>query len=125
MNAKQLLHQEKLNKWTAMFHEQHESGLSVKDWCTQNNVSPYAFFYWKRVAKEAYVQSLIPESFPSHPACAGTSHELYNLSNLRDHAASITTPSAMTLTLPGIRIEFDSSASDETVLRVIKAVRHV
>ena len=68
MNAKQLLHQEKLNKWTAMFHEQHESGLSVKDWCTQNNVSPYAFFYWKRVAKENYMQSPSPSSvWPYNP----------------------------------------------------------
>ena len=41
MNSNQTLHQVKLAKWTSLFHEQRESGLAVKDWCSQNAVSPY------------------------------------------------------------------------------------
>ena len=123
MNAKQVLHQEKLNKWVATFHEQRESGLTVRDWCSQNSVSPYAFFYWKRMAKEAYVQAMIPKSQPLSSDDSTESHELYNLRELSSPQPSPS--SSVTLSLPGVRIEFDESASDERILQVLKAVRHV
>ena len=58
MNVNQTMPQANLSKWTALLHEQRQSGLTIKDWCSQNNVSIYAFFYWKRIAKDAYVQSI-------------------------------------------------------------------
>lgn len=123
MNAKQVLHQEKLNKWITTFHEQRESGLTVRDWCSQNSVSPYAFFYWKRMTKEAYVRSMIPKSQPLSSDDPTESHELYNLRELSSPHPS---PSAsVTLSLPGVRIEFDESVSNERILQVLKAVRHV
>ncbi len=123
MNSNQTLHQAKLAKWTSLFHEQRESGLTVKDWCSQNNVSLYAFFYWKHIAKEAYVQSITPKASSLSSACNDASHELYNLRDLRKPASL--PANAVTLALPGIRIEFDGSASDEQILQVLKAVRHV
>ena len=123
MNTNLTLHQAKLAKWTSLFHEQRESSLTVKEWCSQNNVSAHAFFYWKRIAKEAYVRSIVPQN-PSLPlACGGASHELYDLGNLQKPAAA--GDQTLTLSLPGIRIEFDDSASDERILQVLKAVRHV
>lgn len=29
------------NNWIQMIHARKESGLTVKDWCSQNNVSPF------------------------------------------------------------------------------------
>ena len=37
MNVNQTMHQANLSKWTALFHEQRQSGLTIKDWCSQNN----------------------------------------------------------------------------------------
>ena len=123
MNSNQTLHQTKLAKWTSLFHEQRESGLTVKDWCSQNNVSPYAFFYWKRIAKEAYVQSIVPNNPSRPPMCGNDSHELYNLRNWQTPASVPDSP--LTLSLPGIKIEFEGSISDNQILQVLKAVRHV
>lgn len=64
MNARQALRQANLAKWTALFHEQKESGLSVKEWCSQNDNSHHAFYYWKHLSKEAYVRFIIPEIIP-------------------------------------------------------------
>jgi len=134
MNVNQTMHQANLSKWTALFHEQRQSGLTIKDWCSQNNVSVYAFFYWKRIAKEAYVQSILPESvpqpqsgqFPCLPdtAAAAEKHELYNLSNLCDHQTQ-SAPASVTISLDNIRITFGADASDDRIFQILKAVRHV
>ena len=49
MNAKQKLHQSNLALWASRFKEQKESGLSIKSWCLENNISMYAFNYWKHI----------------------------------------------------------------------------
>ncbi len=94
MNAKQTLRQATLAKWSTIFQEQQSSGLTIKEWCSQNNVSIHNFYYWKRIAKEEYLKSVMPEivpiSIPSDPipvvpapeASAPTEElELYNFNN--------------------------------------------
>ncbi len=51
MNAKQTLHQASLAKWASLFKEQAASGLTVKAWCEQNNVSFHSYNYWKHQLK--------------------------------------------------------------------------
>lgn len=133
MNVNQTMHQANLSKWTALFHEQRQSGLTIKDWCTQNGVSVYAFFYWKRIAKETYIQSILPGAVPAQsgqfPSLSGNTagaseeHELYNLSN--PHTPQVNpAPAAITLSLDDVRISFDADASDDRIFRILKAVRH-
>ena len=64
MNAKAKLHQSKLSLWTARFEEQTASGLFVKEWCKQNDISIYAYQYWKSIVKETYVDSILPNIAP-------------------------------------------------------------
>ena len=134
MNAKQTLHQANLSKWTARFHDQKSSGLTVKDWCSQNDVSIHAFYYWKGVAKETYVKSLIPDIVPiqvvpaaslpdSQSENSNSNLELYNLRESSEpvHAQL---PSPITVSIGDIRIEIGPSSSDDLVSRIIKAVRN-
>ena len=92
MNAKQALRQANLSKWTAIFHDQKASGMTVKAWCSQNDVSIHAFYYWKSIAKETYVKSLIPDIVPIQVATAdsipdtqpeNSNLELYAVSGLQ------------------------------------------
>ena len=64
MKSGQKIQQARLSKWAVLFQEQASSGLTIKDWCIQNDVSIHAFYYWKRIAKETYVNSLIPDIVP-------------------------------------------------------------
>ena len=50
MSTKSLLHQARLNEWLKHFADHKASELSVTDWCLQNNISKYKFFYWNRLS---------------------------------------------------------------------------
>ena len=79
MNTNQTLRQTTLAKWSTIFQEQQSSGLTIKECCSQNNVSIHCFYYWKRAAKEEYLKSvmseIIPVSIPSDPVPAVRSLE--------------------------------------------------
>ncbi len=127
MNAKQTLHQVNLVKWSSLFQDQKSSGLSVKDWCSQNGVTIHAYYYWKRIAKEAYVQSILPDIVPIKPSPLlpvqqNTEHELRNLCNSTESKPEIS--DNISITIGDVKIEAGASISDETLSRLIKAVRH-
>ena len=44
MNTKQQLHQLRLNEWSSRFSDQKASGLTVKQWCDQSNLSILVMF---------------------------------------------------------------------------------
>lgn len=124
MNSKQTLHQANLNLWAGRFHDQKSSGLTVKEWCSQNEVSIHAFYYWKGIAKETYVKSIIPDIVPVQAApITPVSDSNLDLELYNSHESS--NPSApVSVSINDIRIEIGLSASDEMILRIIKAVRH-
>ena len=136
MNTDLKIRQAKLSRWTALFHEQASSGLNVKTWCDRNGVSIHAYYYWKRIVKEAYVDSILPDivplpvpdmpSTPSVPVQPDTSsHELYKLHDLREsNPAHASLPDTVTVSVGDIRIEFGANTSDDTILRLIKVARY-
>ena len=136
MNTNLKIRQAKLSRWAALFQEQASSGLHVKTWCDQNGISIHAYYYWKRIVKEAYVDSILPDivplpvpdmpSTPSVPVQPDTSsHELYKLHDLREsNPAHASLPDTVTVSVGDIRIEFGANTSDDTILRLIKVARY-
>ena len=129
MKATQQIHQTKLSKWSALFQEQADSGLTVREWCQQNSLSIHAFYYWKRLAKEQYVNSLMPEIVPLPITEAAPSSETsvpedlsnsYNLHNSSPQKHS----NEVTVSIGDIRISIGALASDEMISGIIKAVRN-
>ena len=129
MKATQQIHQTKLSKWSALFQEQADSGLTVREWCQQNSLSIHAFYYWKRLAKEQYVNSLMPEIVPLPITEAAPSSEAsvpeglsdsYNLHNSSPQKHS----NEVTVSIGDIRISIGALASDEMISGIIKAVRN-
>ena len=62
MNYKQKLHQIKLEQWANRFRQQASSGLTVKEWCAENNFTIYTYNYWKHLLKQEYVDSALSEN---------------------------------------------------------------
>lgn len=129
MVTNQKLRQAKIAKWTSLLNDQAASGLKVTDWCKENNLSIHAYYYWKRIIKEEYIQSILPEIVPissgsqdsySEPAIIPTmeSHDLRDSHNLRNHTSSVT------ISIGDTHIEIGASASDEMIFGIIKAVRY-
>ncbi len=61
MSTNSMIHKAKLNEWAARLADQKASGLSVSEWCRQNNLSQYKYFYWKRLLKEETVKQVLPD----------------------------------------------------------------
>ena len=133
MNAKQKLHQANLAKWTTLFKEQASSGLTVKEWCDRNSISIHKYNYWKRLVKELYVDSVLPDIVPIAPGPLPSlspdppGSQQAELCNSRDsyNSPDLLDPGCVSIIIGDIRIEIGSSASDEMVSGIIKAVRHV
>ena len=88
MSTKSLLHQAMLNEWASRFADHKASGLSVTEWCKENNLSPYKYYYWNRQPKEEVTLQALPEIVPlpiiSVHSFSSTQHSIYgdNESNL-------------------------------------------
>ena len=54
MNAKQKLHQVHLQEWTVRFADQKASGLTVRQWCEQNNLSFHTYNEYSRAMKSHF-----------------------------------------------------------------------
>lgn len=52
-----LTHQMRLAQWVPIIRECRNSGMTVKAWCTQNDIGEKQFYYWqRRVRKEAFAE---------------------------------------------------------------------
>ena len=124
MNNKQKLHQIKLEQWAERFRQQASSGLTVKEWCAENNFTIHTYNYWKHLIKQEYLDSVLSEN-----------HEIVPLSmncplpvNVQTVPASTLhlrdSRNAISITIDDIVIHAGSAVSDEHLLRILKAVRH-
>jgi hypothetical protein len=128
MSSKSIIDQAKLASWASMFSDQKTSGLSVAEWCLQNNISKNRFFYWKRKLKDEVITSNLPDIVPlSMTPSKSPSNELSNLQTTRESCTSCATfqTSCARVYINGMTVEFDASASDALIRSVLKAVRHV
>lgn len=75
MNTRQKLHQIHLNEWASRFADQKASGLTVRQWCQQNNYSVHSYTYWKHILKEELASQMLPDIVPLTPPHATFQHE--------------------------------------------------
>jgi transposase-like protein len=52
MNAQEVKRQYHLSKWRPIVQECRTSGMTVRAWCKENNVSEQQFFYWQHRLRE-------------------------------------------------------------------------
>ncbi len=132
MSTKSLLHQAKLKEWASRFVDQKASGLSVAEWCKQNKLSQYKFFYWKRLLKEEAIEQALPDivplAMPSVPNDIPQTQVVSQVPTLaRENRASCTTfacNSCARLFINGVCIEIEPSAPESFITNLIRAVRH-
>lgn len=59
-------------QWQKMIKDQSESGLLIREWCRESNISHGKFYYWQRVIRE---ESLIKAGTlavtEKNPICGG------------------------------------------------------
>ena len=131
MLTKQILHQAMLNEWASRFADQQASGLTVAEWCRQNEISRDSYFYWKRKLKDELITQALPEIVPLVlPDVSATECKPVVPVPSNDSRTSCTTWPTCTINSPAkihignVIIELDASASENFITSVIKAVCH-
>ena len=111
-----------MNEWATRFSNQKASGLTVKEWCDQNNLSIHTYNYWKHALKEELASQVLPDIVPIviPESSASPAPIVSNDSALTNCAIRSTAK----LTYNNISIEFDSDISEAFLVTIIKAVRH-
>ncbi len=111
-----------MNEWTTRFSNQKTSGLTIKEWCNQNNLSIHTYNYWKHALKEELASQVLPDivpivipETPASPAPIVSNDSALTNCVIRSIAK---------LTYNNISIEFDSDISEAFLVTIIKAVRH-
>lgn len=133
MNTRQKLHQLKLQEWMERFQNQADSGLTVRDWCLQNNISIHTYNYWKHKLKEEYVQSTLPDIVPLATSRLPAVHQnstvptqSLNACNYSSYKSLESSDSLDTIRIAcgDVQLSVGSSVSDEHLLRILKVVRY-
>lgn len=121
MNISKVTRQAKFERWTQIFMDQKSSGLSIKDYCTQNSISKDQFFYWKRKLKESVLESTLPDIVPiSLPEPSQSCTTCATCATDGDPTTSF----LARITIQDVSIEIGSAASEQLITGIIKAVRN-
>ena len=129
MNAKQKLHQVHLQEWTVRFADQKASGLTVRQWCEQNNLSFHTYNYWKHLLKEEVVDQVLPDIVPiTLPVLSDPDVSLETSKTdfrpIRANRAIRSNDSNIKFLINGISIETDAEISEKFLGKLIRAVCH-
>lgn len=129
MNTNQKLHQIKLQQWASRFQEQASSGLTVKAWCAENNITIHTYNYWKHKLKQEYVEAsltgqhdIVPITTPITPPVLMNTNDFLPASH--DVPNSRESHNSIAISIGDVVIQAASHVSDEYLLRILKAVRH-
>ena len=129
MNTRQKLHQARLQEWAIRFTEQKTSGLTVRLWCEQNNLSIHAYNYWKHLLKEEVLGQALPDIVPvTIPiiSSSGTSIETTEsaIRANRTNCTIRTNVSDVAMQINGVTINIDASVPETFLCKLVKAVCH-
>ena len=125
MNAKQKLHQVRLQEWAGRFAEQKTSGLTVRQWCEVNHFSFHTYNYWKHLVKEDLSKQVLPDIVPlAFPNSQSTPDPQDSNTPVFTNCTIRAIRTTATITINGITITVDSGISEDFLRTLIKAVRH-
>lgn len=121
MTAKQKLHQAHLREWAARFSDQKSSGLTVRQWCEQNQVSIHKYNYWKHILKEEVVDQMLPDIVPvSFPVPSAPNHAVRTNRAIRANSAN----SNVKLCIDGVSVEIDPAVPEDFLRTLVRAVHY-
>ena len=103
----------RLQQWALMVQEQKQSGLTVKEWCSQNNVTKDAFFYRQHRVRTALAAGVTSGSLPDTPAFA----------ELKPVSGNGSFPSEACIHTAWADIYLNGNASAPLIANILKAMK--
>ena len=122
MNQNQIVAQQvRYSEWAGMVRDRQESGLSVAEYCKQNNISETAYFYRLRRVRHAAIQASGLEFVELKD-----SDEVSSIPVLPVQKTSSSTFSAeATISVGALLISVNSCTPRELIRTLMEAAAHV
>lgn len=122
MNAQEVKRQYHLSKWRPIVQECRTSGMTVRAWCKENNVSEQQFFYWQHRLREELCTSLqIPEKEHKPTIFAPISVQNHHKETLQSSPFI----ADLVISIGDYRLELANRTSPELLEALLKVIHHV
>ena len=69
MGACELKRQAKLEQWKAQVIDFRSSGMSVRGWCAEHNISTKTYYRWEKEILSSAATELVARSFSTAATC--------------------------------------------------------
>ena len=120
----QLKQQASMAKWSRLISEQKNSGLTIRDFCRQHDLSWHAYYYWLRKIRE-HIESEL-SSGPAEPQTIFTELPVHDkLPASMPAPPQVATDDIVTIQLTGITISLSATSSKATIIKFITAVKEM
>lgn len=114
-----ITHEMRLIQWTPIVRECRSSGMSVKSWCTENNVNEKQFFYWQRRVREEVYSVLEKTESKRQPTFVQLPAPVDSARNTSAFMAD------MVIHIGNNMIELSNTVSEELLSKVLKVISDV
>lgn len=121
MEAKKVQQQYLLSKWAATIQECRATGMSVKDWCLENNVNKAQFFYWQRKIRKQLCTSV--ENSAKDPSITFAPVQLTNYRN--ESLQKVSFSAEMIVNVGGCQLQINNDTSPKLLETVLKVLQNV
>lgn len=108
MNVKEISDNVRLQEWAVRIEEARNSGLSVRQWCKNNNISEQVYYYWLKRIRKLTVENTDPKFIPIQIDPVPVSNTVQS--------------SVITITKGDIHLEFPDTVSPDKILDIIKVL---
>lgn len=99
--------------WLQLIQEQKQSGLTIKQWCLDNNIKLKTYEYYQHKLRDFVLEAKVPQLVEiKQPALAGQLKP--NLEN--------STNSAATICAGNVVISLNNNASEDLIARIVKVL---
>ena len=124
-------HDFQIKKWKCMINECQNSGLKIKDWCAQNDISKHQYYYWlNKIRADCYDEAV--KQLPSSDSKAVTAVSVEPASFVEISPATVNEiPRVVNDAAPvaviqngSMRIEIMPNASASFIRQLLEAVRY-
>ena len=109
-----------LEQWTKLIQECQSSGMKVDDWCTANDVSHHAYYYWlHKIRAKALGNAPVP-AVSQEPASIEPPVKFRKL-EVQTLVSGM--QAAIVIRLPQASVEVSAGTDQQTVEAVLRALR--
>ena len=126
----QIKHQARLSQWAEKISNCQSSGLTVTQWCRDNEINAKKYYYWLKKVREQALLSMPQDENASSLAIAKATNSLNNnasenlsFSNLQVQLPSSDVNTTVTISLPQASVKVTNGATQQILEAVLLALK--